>query len=121
MKYINHCSLLSLKVFCAIFFLNVWFFKWVLLFCFGGLVSILVPIGIDMKCSGKSSVLYIYSPEHLKVLYCCLNLFYDIPYFCFVLNLRLFCTSFYTDVVILICHLLPIRLYLIRSWKCVVP
>jgi hypothetical protein len=32
-----------------------------------------------------------------------------------------FCTSFYTDVDILICHLLPIRLYLIRSWKCVVP
>jgi hypothetical protein len=32
-----------------------------------------------------------------------------------VLNLRLFCTSFYTDVVILICHLLPIRLYLIRQ------
>ena len=29
-------------------------------FCFGGLVSILVPIGIDMKCSGKSFVLYIY-------------------------------------------------------------
>ena len=27
-----------------------------------------------------------------------------------MLNLRLFCTSFYTDVVILICHLLPIRL-----------
>ena len=46
----------------------------------------------------------------LKVLYCCSNLFYDIPYFCFVLNLRLFCTSFYSDVVILICHLLPIRL-----------
>jgi hypothetical protein len=40
--------------------LNVWvFFKWVLLFCFGGLVSILVPIGIDIKCSGKSFVLYI--------------------------------------------------------------
>jgi hypothetical protein len=49
------------------------------------------------------------------------GLFYDIPYFCFVLNLRLLCTSFYTNVVILICHLLPIRLYLIRSWKCVVP
>jgi hypothetical protein len=27
-----------------------------------------------------------------------------------VLNLRLFCTSFYTDVVILICHLLPIAI-----------
>jgi hypothetical protein len=61
------------------------------------------------------------SSSPLEVLYCCLNLFYDIPYFCFVMNLRLFCTSFYTDVVILICHLLPIRLYLIRSWKCVVP
>jgi hypothetical protein len=59
----------------------------------------------------KFRPVYIYSLEHLtlEVLYC-LNLFYDIPYFCFVLNLRLFCTSFYTDVVILICHLLSIRL-----------
>ena len=56
-KYINHCSLLSLKVLCTSSFLcNVCFFcKWVLLFCFGGLV----PIGIDMKCSGKICVLYI--------------------------------------------------------------
>ena len=38
-----------------------------------------------------------------------------------MLNLRLFCTCFYTDVVISIGHLLPIRLYLVRSWKCVVP
>ena len=50
--------------------------------CFGDLVSILVPIGIDMECSGKSFVLN-------TVLYCCLNLFYDI-YLIFVL----FCVEF---------------------------
>ena len=67
---------------CKFFFCNVCFFcKWVLLFCFGGLV----PIGIDMKCSGKSFVLYIV-----------LNTWSFILLFKFVLwyTLFLFCVEF---------------------------
>ena len=73
------------SVLCKFFFLNVWVFKWVLLYCFGDLLSILVPIGIDMKCSGKSFVLYIV-----------LNTWSCILLFKFVLwyTLYLFCVEF---------------------------